>query len=1505
MKVKDSPQWRRSATALSAGVSLAILASGLPAFAAPSPSTLETPPAATPAIGEDAASAKARASGRPVEVTAATTPTGTVTANPDGSFTLTQTAEPVRKLVAGTWQNLDATLSTAADGSITPAVSTGDLTLSGGGDGPFATMSGGGRTLALTLPFTLPKPALDGDTATYAGVLPGVDLQVTATAQGGFSEVLVVGSAAAAANPDLAELTMAMRTDGIDMRADAAGNIAGTDATHHTIVTAAAPKMWDSRPPAATAAKTAAPQSLTRSSRRGPGAHARIAKLGVGLTRKALTLTPDKALLSTATWPVYIDPTFAWGAATNGWAVIDNSNPQTKYWKDSPSTQSDMQSGKDPDMGEIRRLLVNFPIDTSRLTKDAIISSATLNITETWSYNCTASKVDIYAPTSVVTSANAFWNAWAGVALGTQNDQINTAHGYSSSCPAAGVGFDVLTGIKSAAAGARKNQTFIIKADSESSETGWKRWSSSTPKLTVNYDHKPNVPSALHTSPTTSCSGSIVGDAAVKLYATVSDPDGSTLSEAFSVYKASNTAVKTGGTLSNVASGSGSTPYTVTEAWLKTNSGGVATQFKWSVTATQNSLSATSTTCSFTFDPTRPHAPDVTVPTAAVIGKPSTFTVTYTKNAGETTVPASYQYQLNGGPIVTVAADSSGSATFSAIPMRTVNRINVTSASAGNNFAADADDEPFTAAPAAPSADGDLTGDGTADLTVVGGSGTVPSGVWVAAGAGDENPSILTTATDIGVFGNGINVVGSPADFNGTQVITGKFTGNNLQDLLYYYPAGDRAGSGGVLAGNGDGSPVIPGGGDAQHTISSGTLTDVSASANLDEPSVIVNAGASSGQTSGFLDLIGIAGDATDGYHLVYYPNSGGPTLYPQTLPLATPAPDGTMNWNAWTLAASQRGDGSTDLFLWNKTTGALYLWSALQFTDDNDVPALAFTQRVLADGSATTFNKGAAVAVRAADINRDGFPDLWVTTAAGVTTDWITSNVTATAATIAANASQTVLTASHAWHLNDAVDNDSGVTTARDSSGGLTGTLSGAAWNTGDMIDPDLAFNGAASVTTSGKAVTTNADFSVGFWAKPAAYDGVVVSQDGATGPGFRVWPSSDGAWNFGMTTADGGSTQDLAKSAIGSARLNLWYHVVASYQVSTKTMRLYVNDRQVATATHTTTWPAGNAFQIGQAKTGASAYGARFTGQIANVSTYNTVVNPLPEPQHGLWERTRTAAGAWPTNGQFVDGNTTITVTAATTLPDGSMWIFNLVPGSGVWGRSRSASGAWANAAVKLDTNGSVSDIAAVTTTDGTVHLITLLNAYGVYDKTLSTAGVWSGATRFESTTSDVKIAAAALPNGTIHVQTMVTGMGVYDSARSTAGVWSTPTRIFTRTGTTDIASAALPDGSMHVFALTPGVGVTERVRDTAGTFTTSAETTVDAVTTANSISAGGLPDSTMHLAVSVPGAGLYDKVRSSTGAWSGDTLIDTDPTVISSYVSRGASTGEVHVGLVNNPA
>ncbi len=135
-------------------------------------------------------------------------------AHPDGTFTLTQSVSPVRKYASGAWKELDATLVRRSDGTVTPALTTTNLVLSGGGDGPLAAMKDHGRSLTLAVPASigqLPSPSLDGSSATYPDVLDGVDLKVTADSQGGFSEVFIVKDAEAAANPALDMLALSRR----------------------------------------------------------------------------------------------------------------------------------------------------------------------------------------------------------------------------------------------------------------------------------------------------------------------------------------------------------------------------------------------------------------------------------------------------------------------------------------------------------------------------------------------------------------------------------------------------------------------------------------------------------------------------------------------------------------------------------------------------------------------------------------------------------------------------------------------------------------------------------------------------------------------------------------------------------------------------------------------------------------------------------------------------------------------------------------------------------------------------------------------------------------------------------------------------------------------------------------------------------------------------------------------------------------------------------------------
>ncbi|WP_371499925.1 ricin-type beta-trefoil lectin domain protein [Kitasatospora sp. NBC_00374] len=334
---------------------------------------------------------------------ALTSETSQTVANPDGTFTLTTHIQPARVKKSGSWTAVDATLSRNGNGTISPAATPSNLALSGGGTGPLATLTDArGRQLSLSFPLALPTPTVSGESATYDGVLPGVDLKVTATDQGGVREVLIVHSAQAAANPALKSLRLATTTSaGLVVKADQSGAIGVTGADGAAAFTAPSPIMWDSAAPTAAtqapkqaksdrnvAAGTDVPPPPTSGpvpSDREPGTGSKVKRIAVQAEPGALTLTPDAGLLTgpDTVWPLYIDPSVS--PVTNGtshYATVKEGCPgQSAY--DVPQDNGEgigYQHWNDCN-GLYRSF---YEIDTGNLTADMVVLDSKFHLTETY-----------------------------------------------------------------------------------------------------------------------------------------------------------------------------------------------------------------------------------------------------------------------------------------------------------------------------------------------------------------------------------------------------------------------------------------------------------------------------------------------------------------------------------------------------------------------------------------------------------------------------------------------------------------------------------------------------------------------------------------------------------------------------------------------------------------------------------------------------------------------------------------------------------------------------------------------------------------------------------------------------------------------------------------------------------------------------------------------------------------------------------------------------------------
>ncbi|GIH20532.1 RICIN domain-containing protein [Rugosimonospora africana] len=668
--------------ALASGLALP---SGAPAHARPTvparPAAAAAGPGTTAATGvPDAASAlaMARRTGRPVEITSERTETGQVFANPTGTRTLEQYALPVRTRRDGRWVPIDTRLVRNSDGTVSPGATVTGLRLSGGGSGPLVSAAQGDRRLSLSWPAPLPVPVLDGDTATYRAVLPGVDLQVRVDAIG-FSELLVVHDAAAARNPALRRIRLRTGTEGLTLRADPDGGSTALGADGRAVFVSGTPMMWESRgadpdrTPTATLDATPAAAATGSDGSRAPRQRAMHMEVAAG----QLTVVPDATLLSApdVRYPLYIDPSYS--AAQYRWTIVSGSSKTTSYWTDS-YYHDDMRVGLTYGTGE-GPWRTFFQVNTAPLAH-ATVSQAWVSVSMTHSANCAATSVELWHTNTIDPTKAVTWNntasSWlGGKALDTQSGKANKpACGQSPMLMEFGVtngsvqavAQDAATG----AAGPQEAVAFGLRIPSahESDDLYWKRFDPATARLNVVYNTPPLAPTSVSTVPPTPC-GTVgaptpLNTTTPTFGAVGYDPNGDLISDDLDILSGSTVLdTENSGT---VGSGDAANWLTVPAGVLPSDQ--PTAVFGYRARTRDGTLAGPySTPCYFTVDTTRPTPPSVTstdypngVPVRSVgeLG-----TVTFTRAGGDTDV-ASFQYGFTpDATTMSVVAATDGTAT--------------------------------------------------------------------------------------------------------------------------------------------------------------------------------------------------------------------------------------------------------------------------------------------------------------------------------------------------------------------------------------------------------------------------------------------------------------------------------------------------------------------------------------------------------------------------------------------------------------------------------------------------------------------------------------------------------------------------------------------------------------------------------------------------------------------------------------------------------------------------
>jgi hypothetical protein len=458
----------------------------------------------------------AEACGASVTVTGLADYDTQVTADPAGFLTAkVETVPAWAPDATGEWVEVDTGFAETTEGTITTAAAVSDITISSGGEGPFVTAtSPEGGSVALTWPGTLPAPTLTGDTATYAEVLAGVDLQVTSSVDG-FTYALIVKTPEAAADPALSSIDIGISSEGLTVAQEATGAIIATDSAGETVFSAPGAYMWDasldpdSEAAAAESFAATAEEEVVSDLGQDDAMPGLYADVDVALADGTLTVTPDVEVLThpDAQFPITIDPPFV--GKRLAWANIFDSRKDSSWTNDSDwPRKGGMRVGLNiwascaPDACGLWRSAVRFDID--KLDNKDILS-AKVAMTQTHSGGCGSEDLALYEVDRKLSNATT-WNSIASASqehLQTKSVASSNSTGCSTNYPARDVNFDaseIKSRLQSRVNADRSWMSFMVRSRDETDPYAWRRIDIKSVELQVTYNSPAGNPTDLKTN---------------------------------------------------------------------------------------------------------------------------------------------------------------------------------------------------------------------------------------------------------------------------------------------------------------------------------------------------------------------------------------------------------------------------------------------------------------------------------------------------------------------------------------------------------------------------------------------------------------------------------------------------------------------------------------------------------------------------------------------------------------------------------------------------------------------------------------------------------------------------------------------------------------------------------------------------------------------------------------------------------------------------------------------